>query len=270
MGLMLREADLARLDHALTTILSPLVHDDCDEWRVAVESSVIELLDGDHVVFGVPRAGVAMHIHATNVAALPQRAIQTLFGACRICRPTSGCARPNASGSAPARRCGAGFARSGERRPASRRHAGARHFSAKSSRPVGCTTARTSTGPSPADTSRCASRTTTPADPCDRDERGPRDAGRRAAQAPASRAQARRDDAARPRPGHGDAAHPGAIRADPTRSADCAAPRAARHQPGDRRRARREPAYRATSRGAHLREARRRFPPLHCRAARAT
>lgn len=80
MGLMLREADLARLDHALTTILSPLVHHDCDEWRVAVESSVIELLDGDHIVFGVPRAGVAMHIHATNVAALPQRAIQTLFG----------------------------------------------------------------------------------------------------------------------------------------------------------------------------------------------
>jgi len=80
MGLVLREVDLARLDHALTTILSPLVHRDCDEWRVAVESSVIELLDGDHVVFGLPRAGVAMHIHATNVAAQPQRAIQTLFG----------------------------------------------------------------------------------------------------------------------------------------------------------------------------------------------
>lgn len=80
MGLVLREVDLARLDHALTTILSPLVHHDCDQWRVAVESSVIELLDGDHVVFGVPRAGVAMHIHSTNVAAQPQRAIQTLFG----------------------------------------------------------------------------------------------------------------------------------------------------------------------------------------------
>jgi DNA-binding CsgD family transcriptional regulator len=80
MGLMLREVDLARLDHALTTILSPLAHHDCDEWRVAVESSVIDLLDGDHIVFGLPRAGVAMHIHSTNIAALPQRAIQTLFG----------------------------------------------------------------------------------------------------------------------------------------------------------------------------------------------
>jgi DNA-binding CsgD family transcriptional regulator len=80
MGLMLREVDVARLDHALTTILSPLVHRDCDEWRVAVESSVVELLDGDHVVFGLPRAGLAMHIHSTNIAAQPQRAIQTLFG----------------------------------------------------------------------------------------------------------------------------------------------------------------------------------------------
>jgi DNA-binding CsgD family transcriptional regulator len=80
MGLMLREVDLTRLDRALTTILTPLVHRDCDDWRLAVESSVIELLDGDHVVFGLPRAGVAMHIHSTNVAAQPQRAIQTLFG----------------------------------------------------------------------------------------------------------------------------------------------------------------------------------------------
>jgi DNA-binding CsgD family transcriptional regulator len=80
MSLMLRGVDLARLDHALTTILSPLVHQECDAWRVAVESSVVELLDGDHVVFGLPRAGVAMHIHSTNIAAQPQRAIQTLFG----------------------------------------------------------------------------------------------------------------------------------------------------------------------------------------------
>ena len=80
MGLMLREMDLARLDHALTTILTPLVHEHCDAWRVAVEASVVELLDGDHVVFGLPRAGVAMHIHSTNIAAQPQRAIQTLFG----------------------------------------------------------------------------------------------------------------------------------------------------------------------------------------------
>jgi len=80
MSLMLREADLARLDHALTTILSPLVHEDCDAWRAAVESSVVELLDGDHIVFGLPRAGVAMHIHSTNIAPQPQRAIQTLFG----------------------------------------------------------------------------------------------------------------------------------------------------------------------------------------------
>src|SRR5678816_4606939 len=80
MGLSLRQVDLERLDRALSTILSPLAHQRCDDWRVAVESSVIELLDGDHVVFGLPRAGVAMHIHATNVAAQPQRAIQTLFG----------------------------------------------------------------------------------------------------------------------------------------------------------------------------------------------
>jgi hypothetical protein len=49
-------------------------------WRLAVESSVAELLDGDHVVFGIPRAGVPMDIHAMNVAALPRRAIETLFG----------------------------------------------------------------------------------------------------------------------------------------------------------------------------------------------
>ena len=80
MGLSLRQADLERLDRALTTILSPLAHPCCDDWRFAVESSVVELLDGDHVVFGLPRAGVAMHIHSTNVAAQPQRAIQTIFG----------------------------------------------------------------------------------------------------------------------------------------------------------------------------------------------
>ena len=80
MDLALPQADLARLERALTTILSPLVHERCDDWRVAVESSVGQLLDGDHVVFGLPRAGVPMHVHATNVAAQPQRAIQTLFG----------------------------------------------------------------------------------------------------------------------------------------------------------------------------------------------
>jgi DNA-binding CsgD family transcriptional regulator len=80
MGLSLRQADLERFDRALSTILSPLAHQCCDDWRFAVESSVVELLDGDHVVFGLPRAGLAMHIHSTNVAAQPQRAIQTLFG----------------------------------------------------------------------------------------------------------------------------------------------------------------------------------------------
>jgi DNA-binding CsgD family transcriptional regulator len=80
MGLSLRQVDLERFDRALSTILSPLAHQRCDDWRLAVESSVVELLDGDHVVFGLPRAGVAMHIHSTNVAAQPQRAIQTLFG----------------------------------------------------------------------------------------------------------------------------------------------------------------------------------------------
>jgi DNA-binding CsgD family transcriptional regulator len=80
MGLSLRQTDLERLDRALTTILSPLAHQCCDDWRLEVESSVAELLDGDHVVFGIPRAGMPMHVHATNVAAQPQRAIQTLFG----------------------------------------------------------------------------------------------------------------------------------------------------------------------------------------------
>src|SRR5690349_7592291 len=80
MGLALRRVDLDRLDHTLTTILSPLAHERCDEWRLAVESTVAALLDGDHVVFGLPRAGMAMHVHSMNVATQPQRAIQTLFG----------------------------------------------------------------------------------------------------------------------------------------------------------------------------------------------
>jgi DNA-binding CsgD family transcriptional regulator len=80
MHLALRQIDLTRMERALTTILSPLAHEHCDGWRLAVESSVSELLDGDHVVFGIPRAGVPMHVHATNVSAQPQRAIQTLFG----------------------------------------------------------------------------------------------------------------------------------------------------------------------------------------------
>ncbi len=80
MGLAMRQVDLERLDRALTTLLSPLAHRCCDDWRLADESSVAELLDGDHVVFGLPRAGVPMHIHSMNVAAKPQRAIQALFG----------------------------------------------------------------------------------------------------------------------------------------------------------------------------------------------
>src|SRR4030095_17186896 len=80
MGRAMRQVDLQRFDRALTTILSPLAHERCDDWRVAVESSLAELLDGDHVVFGLPRAGVPMHVHATNVAAQPQRAIQSIFG----------------------------------------------------------------------------------------------------------------------------------------------------------------------------------------------
>jgi DNA-binding CsgD family transcriptional regulator len=79
-GLALREVDVQRFDRALTTILSPLAHERCDDWRVAVESSLAELLDGDHVVFGLPRDGVPMHVHSMNVSAQPQLAIQTLFG----------------------------------------------------------------------------------------------------------------------------------------------------------------------------------------------
>lgn len=80
MSLALRAVDLERFDRALTTVLSPLAHPRCDDWRSAVESSVAELLDGDHVVFGLPRPGVPMHVHSMNVSAQPQRAIQTLFG----------------------------------------------------------------------------------------------------------------------------------------------------------------------------------------------
>jgi DNA-binding CsgD family transcriptional regulator len=80
MDLSLRHADLTRLEHTLVTTLSPLAHERCDDWRRAVESSVAELLDGDHVVFGLPRAGVPMDIHAMNVATQPRRAIETLFG----------------------------------------------------------------------------------------------------------------------------------------------------------------------------------------------
>src|SRR4030095_7663397 len=57
MGLSLRQVDLERFDRALTTILSPLAHQRCDDWRLAVESSVVELLDGAPVVVGLPRAG---------------------------------------------------------------------------------------------------------------------------------------------------------------------------------------------------------------------
>lgn len=80
MGLALRQVDLDRLDRALTTILSPLAYQRCDDWRLAVETSVAQLLDGDHVVFGLPHAGERMHIHAINVDAQPQRAIQSIFG----------------------------------------------------------------------------------------------------------------------------------------------------------------------------------------------
>jgi DNA-binding CsgD family transcriptional regulator len=80
MGLALRQVDVDRLDRTLTTILSPLAYQRCDDWRLAVETSVAELLDGDHVVFGIPHAGERMHIHAMNVDAQPQRAIQTIFG----------------------------------------------------------------------------------------------------------------------------------------------------------------------------------------------
>lgn len=79
-SLALRAVDLERFDRALTTILTPLVHERCDDWRSQVESSVAELLDGDHVVFGLPRLGLSMHVHAMNISAQPQRAIQTLFG----------------------------------------------------------------------------------------------------------------------------------------------------------------------------------------------
>src|SRR5689334_2675900 len=80
MGLALRQVDVDRFDRALTTVLSPLAYERCDTWRLAVETSVAELLDGDHVVFGIPHAGERMHIHSLNIDAQPQRAIQSIFG----------------------------------------------------------------------------------------------------------------------------------------------------------------------------------------------
>ena len=80
MSLALRQVDVDRFDRAMTTILSPLAYPRCDDWRLAVETSVAELLGGDHVVFGIPHAGERMHIHAINIDAQPQRAIQTIFG----------------------------------------------------------------------------------------------------------------------------------------------------------------------------------------------
>jgi len=80
MGLTLRQVDVDRFDRALTTVLSPLAYQRCDDWRLAVETSVAALLDGDHVVFGIPHAGERMHIHAINIDAQPQRAIQSIFG----------------------------------------------------------------------------------------------------------------------------------------------------------------------------------------------
>ena len=80
MGLALRQVDVDRFDRTLTTILSPLAYQRCDDWRLAVETSVAALLDGDHVVFGIPHAGERMHIHSINIDAQPQRAIQSIFG----------------------------------------------------------------------------------------------------------------------------------------------------------------------------------------------
>ena len=80
MGLALRQVDVDRFDRTLREILSPLAYQRCDDWRLAVETSVAELLDGDHVVFGIPHAGERMHIHAINIDAQPQRAIQSIFG----------------------------------------------------------------------------------------------------------------------------------------------------------------------------------------------
>lgn len=80
MGLALRQVDVDRFDRALTTVLSPLAYKHCDDWRLAVETSVAELLGGDHVVFGIPHAGERMHVHAINIDAQPQRAIQSIFG----------------------------------------------------------------------------------------------------------------------------------------------------------------------------------------------
>ena len=43
-SLGLRAVDIERFDCALTTILSPLAHERCDDWRSRVESSVAAAL----------------------------------------------------------------------------------------------------------------------------------------------------------------------------------------------------------------------------------
>jgi DNA-binding CsgD family transcriptional regulator len=80
MGLYLRQIDLDRLERAFDTILAPLAFDDCDAWRLAVERTVTELIDGDHAVFAMPHAGQPFHVHSVNVAERPHQAIQAIFG----------------------------------------------------------------------------------------------------------------------------------------------------------------------------------------------
>ena len=98
MGLAMRQVDLERLDRALTTILSPLAHERCDDWRLAVESSVAELLDGDHVVFGLPRIGVPMHVHSMNVGGQPRLRFRRSSADSRTSRRIRGFRKRSASG----------------------------------------------------------------------------------------------------------------------------------------------------------------------------
>jgi DNA-binding CsgD family transcriptional regulator len=66
MGIYLRATDVKRLTDALETCATPLAFASCDEWRSRVEIRCRDLLQADHALFALPRAGV-VDVHATNI-----------------------------------------------------------------------------------------------------------------------------------------------------------------------------------------------------------
>ena len=258
MDLALRQVDLTRLERALATILSPLAHEHCDDWRLEVESSVAELLDGDHVVFGIPRAGVPMHVHATNVAAQPQRAIQTLFGQLPDLPADpwlQEAERERLRSRAEVWSQSSG--RSGARPPGGRMHCDDRHSSARYSTPGRIYDSENidwSVGGG--HVALCVSYATRRRQSRSRRSSAERNR-RRAAAATAACAQSRSDHAAGA--GHVAVSAPSLARLGLTRreARGGAAARATRDESGNRRAARNESAHGATSRGERLRQTRR-------------